>query len=146
VLGTAPQLAAEYIETGQLKAVFWPVLNHGNPSVYATLAADCAGQQDPALFWAVHEALFQNQRDLWSADRDYYVNLAAGFGADPAAFELCYDDGSGLERVMALDALRRERGIFGQPTFDINGQVIAGLPAYSVFQAAFDTALQNGSN
>ena len=42
-------------------------------------------------------------------------------------FEQCYDDGSGLARVQALDALRRERGITSQPVFDVNGVITAGL-------------------
>jgi protein-disulfide isomerase len=141
VLGTEPQLVADYVATGQVKIIFWPVLNHGNPSVYSTLAAECAGQQDPALFWALHGVLFENQSDLWSADRDYYATLAESLGAERAAFETCYDDGSGLAQVMALDEARLERGIFSQPTFDVNGQLFSGAQNYEVFKAALDAAL-----
>jgi protein-disulfide isomerase len=143
VLGTEPQLVADYVTTGRVKIVFWPVLNHGNPSVYSTLAAECAGQQDPALFWVAHGVLFEQQDELWSANRDYYVTLAESLGADRAAFEACYDDGSGLAQVTALDEMRLQRGIFGQPTFDVDGQVFAGLQRYEVFQAAIDAALSS---
>ncbi len=141
MLGTEPRIIADYVETGQVKIVFWPVLNHGNPSVYSTLAAECVGQQDPALFWAAHAVLFERQDDLWSAGRDYYVTLAEELGADRAAFETCYDDGSGLAQVRALDDARLQRGIFGQPTFDVNGQVFAGLQSYELFQANIAAAL-----
>jgi len=141
VLGTEPQLIDDYVATGRVKIVFWPVLNHGNPSVYSTLAAECAGQQDPALFWAAHGALFEQQADLWTADRDYYVALAESLGADRATFETCYDGGDGLAQVRALDEARLVRGIFGQPTFDVNGQVFAGLRSYETFIAAIDAAL-----
>ncbi len=143
MLGTEPQLVADYVTTGRVKIVFWPVLNHGNPSVYSTLAAECAGQQDPALFWVAHGVLFEQQDELWSANRDYYVTLAESLGADRAAFEACYDDGSGLAQVTALDEMRLQRGIFGQPTFDVDGQVFAGLQRYEVFQAAIDAALSS---
>jgi protein-disulfide isomerase len=142
VLGTEPQLIADYVTTGQVKLVFWPVLNHGNPSIYSTLAAECAGQQDPALFWTLHGALFENQSDLWSAGRDYYATQAESVGADRATFETCYDDGSGLAQVMALDEARLERAIFGQPTFDVNGQLFSGAQSYEVFKAALDAALE----
>lgn len=141
--GAATQLTAEYVDTGLVKVVFWPVLNHGNPSVYSTLTAHCVGLQDPALFWAAHDQLFANQSDLFGADRDYYVALAVALGADQAAFEACYDDGSGLAEVMALDDIRRQRGIFGQPTFDVNGRIFAGLPAYDVFQEVLNAALSS---
>lgn len=140
MLGTEPQLIDEYVETGLIKIVFWPVLNHGNPSVYSTLAAECAGQQNPALFWTAHGALFERQDELWSADRDYYVALAESAGADRPTFEACYDSPAALAQVMALDELRQQRGIFGQPTFDVNGQVFAGLQSYEVFQAAITAA------
>jgi protein-disulfide isomerase len=141
VLGTEPQLIADYVEAGQVRIVFWPVLNHGNPSVLSTLAAECIGRQDPALFWTAHGLLFERQNELWSAGRDYYVSLAGSLGADQAAFEACYDDGSGLAQVMALDAQRLDRGIFSQPTFDVNGQVFSGAQNVAFFQAAIDAAL-----
>lgn len=138
-------MSADYVETGQVKLVFWPVLNHGNPSVYSTVTAQCAGQQDPALFWAAHEALFANQSQLFRADRDYYINLAVTIGADQAAFEACYDSGSGLEQVLALDEIRRQRGIFSQPTFDINGEILAGRAPYEAFQQVLDQALESAA-
>lgn len=136
--GTEPDIIANYVETGRVKLVFWPVLNHGNPSLYATLTAECVGQQDPNLFWAVHEFLFENQADLWQADRDYYVNTAVALGADQATFEACYDGPDGLATIMALDATRRDRGIFSQPIFDINGEIFVGAQPYESFAAVFD--------
>lgn len=138
MLGTEPDIITHYVETGRVKIVFWPVLNHGNPSVYSTLAAECAGQQDPALFGEIHHILFENQADLWGADRDYYIDTAVRIGADQAAFEACYDGQEGLATVMALDTLRRERGIFAQPTFDINGNIFAGSADYETFAQIFD--------
>lgn len=142
MLGTEPQLVADYVETGQVKLIFWPVLNHGNPSIYSTLTAECAGQQDPALFWALHEGLFRQQDGLWTADRDFYVRLAAGLGADQATFEACYDDPAALERVMELDTIRRQRGVFGQPTFDVNGRLLAGLASIDDFRTVLDATLE----
>jgi len=138
VLGTEPDIVANYVASGKVQIVFWPVLNHGDPSVYSTLTAVCVGQQDPALFWDIHRYLFQNQDDLWGANRDYYVKAAVGVGADQAAFEACYDGPDGLAEVMALDALRRERGIYSQPTFDINGNIFAGAASYGTFAQVFD--------
>jgi protein-disulfide isomerase len=140
VLGTEPQIVQEYVQSGKVKIVFWPVLNHGDPSLYSTLASECVGQQDPDLFWAVHEVLFENQGQLWRADREYYVQTAVSVGADKAAFEACYDGTEGTARVLELDAIRRERGIFSQPTFDINGNIQGGAPGFEIFAAVLDDA------
>ena len=138
MLGTEPDIIANYVATGRVKLVFWPVLNHGNPSVYATLTAECVGQQNPDMFWVVHKYLFENQNDLWQADRDYYVNTAVAVGADQAAFETCYDGQDGLATVMELDAIRRDRAVFSQPIFDINGEIFVGAQPYESFAAVFD--------
>jgi protein-disulfide isomerase len=142
VLGTEPDIIRDYVETGQLKLVFWPVLNHGNPSVYSTLTAECAGQQDPELFWAVHETLFENQGELWGAGRDYYVETAVAAGVDQAAFEACYDSQSAMDQVLELDNTRRQRGILSQPQFDINGTIFVGAQPYAAFAQAIDVNLE----
>jgi protein-disulfide isomerase len=142
VLGTEPDIIQNYVETGQVKLVFWPVLNHGNPSVYSTLTAECAGQQDPALFWAVHKMLFENQSDLWGAGRDYFVETAVAAGADHSTFETCYDDPSALDQVLELDNIRRQRGILSQPQFDINGLIFVGAQPYEAFAQALDASLE----
>jgi len=129
------------VDSGQAKIVFWPVLNHGNPSVYSSLTAQCAGAQDPELFWEVHDTLFTHQGELWRATRDYYVAVAVAAGADQAAFEVCYDDPQQLAALMNLDATRRERGIFSQPVFDVGGNVFAGSVPFDRFAAIIDEVL-----
>lgn len=138
MLGTEPQVIEEYVNTGKVKIVFWPVLNHSNPSLYSTITSECVGQQDPDKFWVAHEMLFENQSQLWNADRDYYVQTAVAAGVDQAIFEACYEGADALATVMELDNIRRERGIFSQPYFDINGDVFGGAPPFEVLSAVLD--------
>ncbi len=141
MLGAEPEIVANYVETGQVKVVFWPVLNHGSPSVYSTLTAECIGRQNEAAFWAAHQRLFENQRDLWQADRDYYVATAVALGMDQAAFEACYDNPDTLAHIQKLDEMRRQWGIFSQPTFDVNGRVFSGAQPFSAFEQVIEDAL-----
>lgn len=143
MLGTEPEIIRDYVVTGKVRLVFWPVLNHGNASLYSTHAAHCAGQQNPDFFWALHKYLFENQQDLARADRDYFVATAVAFGADQADFAACYDDAATLDRVIELDTIRRQRGIFSQPQFDLNGQILVGAQPYTIFAQAIDAILAN---
>ena len=59
---------------------------------------------------------------------------------DQAAFEACYDSGEAHARVNELDAVRRERGIFNRPSFDINGQLLVGSQPFSVYEDYFSAA------
>ena len=143
MLGTVPQVIQTYVETGQVRLVFWPVLNHGDPSVFSTLAAECVARQDIDAFWELHHRLFQNQADLWGAGRDYYIEAAGAAGVDPEAFAACYDDGDALAHVLALDEARRARGIFTQPVFDIDGELLYGSQSFDTFAGVIDAALEN---
>lgn len=141
MLGTEPAIIDNYVKTGQVQLVFWPVLNHGNASTFSHLTAECIAQQSMDAFWQVHHTLFENAGDLWRADRDYFVKTAVEAGVDQSTFEACYDDGSGLEAILALDALRRERSVYTQPVFDINGERLGGAQSYDVFAEAFEQLL-----
>lgn len=141
MLGTEPQVIEAFVESGQARIVFWPVLNHGDPSVYATLTAECVARQDGAAFWEVHQFLFENQIDLWRADRDYFIDAAVQAGVDEAAFTACYDGGDALAHVMELDRIRRERGIYNQPVFDVNGQLFQGSQSFGTFSNVIENAL-----
>lgn len=141
MLGTEPDIVSNFVATGQVKVIFWPVLNHGSPSVYSTITAECVGQQSVEAFWAVHHHLFENQQDLWSADRDYYVDTAVTIGVDQAEFEACYDNPDTLSHVQKLDEIRRQWGVYSQPTFDVNGRVFSGAQPFSVFEEVIAAAL-----
>ena len=141
MLGTEPDIVANYVEMGLVKVIFWPVLNHGNPSVYSTLTAECVGQQSVETFWEVHHVLFENQPDLWGANRDYYVQTAVAAGVDQTTFEACYDDPDNLAQVQKLDEIRRQWGVYSQPTFDVNGRVFAGAQPFNVFEEVIQAAL-----
>ncbi len=141
MLGTEPQVVETYVETGQLQIVFWPVLNHGEPSFNATLAAECVARQDIGAFWTLHHALFESQSDLWGAGRDYYVEAAAAVGVDRETFGACFDGQEARDAVLALDETRRARGVFSQPVFDIEGQLLHGSQSFETFAGVIDGAL-----
>lgn len=130
-----------YVESGQAQIVFWPVLNHGDPSLYAAVTAECVAQQDMDAFWELHHYLFENQNNLWSADRDYFIGAAVSVGADQATFESCYDGGQAIEHVLGLDERRRARGISTQPVFDIGGQLLFGSQSFITMAELIEAAL-----
>jgi 2-hydroxychromene-2-carboxylate isomerase len=92
-------------------------------------------------FWEIHDRFYANQGELWSADRDYFVNAALSVGVDQAQFESCYDGGDGHFTVTQLDGIRRERGIFNRPTFEIDGQFLLGSQRFATFMGFIDAFL-----
>jgi protein-disulfide isomerase len=142
VLGAEREVIANYVDSGQARLVYWPMLDHGNASLNAHAAADCIGRQDVDAFWQVHDDFYANQGDLWQAERNYFVNAAVAQGLDQAAFEECYDSGTGHSAVTELDSIRRQIGVFNRPTFDIDGQLLIGSQPFNVFAQFIEASLQ----
>lgn len=141
MLGAEKEIVNNYVDSNQVRLVFWPVLDHGNASLNAHAAADCIGRQDVDAYWQTHDQFFLNQGELWGADRDYFIEAAVAVGVDQAEFEACYDSGEGHATVTELDSIRRNKGIFNRPSFDINGQLLVGSQPFEVF-AQFIEAVQ----
>ena len=143
MLGAEKEIIPNYVDTGQVRLVYWPMLDHGQASVNAHAAADCVGRQDVDAFWEIHDQFYVDQGALFRADRDYFVQAAVNAGLDQAAFEACYDSGEAHVRVNELDAIRRERGIFSRPSFDINDHLLIGSQPFSVYEDYFAAVSTN---
>ena len=141
MLGAEPEIIQNYVEQGQVRIVFWPMLDHGNASLNAHAAANCAGRQDVDAFWQIHDQFFNNQGELWQADRAYFINAAVATGIDQAGFEACYDSGVGHATVTELDSIRRNLSIFNRPTFTINDQLLIGSQPFAVFADYIEASL-----
>jgi protein-disulfide isomerase len=92
---TGPLLDEAYAVTGKVVNVFrnFPLDFHPN-AIPAAKAAYCAGQQDPKLFWAMHDWLFETQ-DTWAGAKDAADQLrkqAVAIGADGAKYDACLTD------------------------------------------------------
>ena len=140
MLSAEPQIVENYVKPGLVKLVFAPVLNHADRSDQTHQAAECAADQ--GRFWEMHHLLFANQDTFWWGDiRATVKQLAAENGFDAAAFNACIDGQQTLERIRAQDQIRRERGIRGQPVFDINGSFLIGAQPYDVYATVINEVL-----
>jgi protein-disulfide isomerase len=128
VLSTEPQVIANYADTGLIRYVYYPMLDHG-PTQKTYEAAECAGAQDPAAFWRIHDA-------------DLYVEFAQGAGvADLDQFRRCLDSGQYATKAIDLDRARSAAGIRLRPTFSIDGRLIPGAQSYQQLSQLIDAAL-----
>jgi protein-disulfide isomerase len=140
VIGTEPAIRENYVKTGQVRLVFNPVLNHGDRSYQTHQAAECAAEQ--GRFWEFHDVLYENQDFFWSGDiRATVKQLAAEHGLDTAGFNACLDEQRYLELISSQDEIRQQRGIRGQPVFDINGEFLFGAQSFETFQSIIEAQL-----
>jgi protein-disulfide isomerase len=159
---TEAQIVENYVKTGKVYFTYHSMGNfvsdNGNrannanntESQDAAQAAYCAGDQNK--FWEYHDMLFTNWNgeDQGAFVRKRLDTFAQTIGLDTAAFKACMDNNKFADQVKQ-DAVDGEKAIttapnydgsgFGTPAFIINGKLVDGAQAFSVFQQEIDAAL-----
>ena len=136
---------ATYIATGQVLHIFrhFPLDFHPN-ALPSAKASYCAGQQDPKLFWDLHDWLFANQA-TWSeaADAaDQFRKQAVALGADGAKYDACLTDAA-TERASRRDMQdAMSAGVQGTPAFFVNDWFLSGAYPFEEFQKLIEKAKQ----
>ncbi|MET1124440.1 MAG: DsbA family protein [Archaeoglobaceae archaeon] len=126
---TIPKLLEEYGDV--VKVVFRDFPVHGNVSILAAIAADCAGEQ--GKYWEFHDVLFEKQQEWYynyELAREKMLEYAASLGLDVGAFETCIDSGKYSEEVKKDQEDGISYGVRGTPTIFVNGLRIVGYISY----------------
>jgi protein-disulfide isomerase len=144
-LETEPSIDATYVATGKVQVIFhnFPLEFHPN-AMPAAKAAYCAGQQSPALFWKLHDWLFNTQA-TWSAEQDASATLrkqAVALGADGTKYDACVKDAKTQAFIQADIDAGTKAGVQGTPAFFVNDWFVNGAQPYSEFQKTIEQALQ----
>jgi protein-disulfide isomerase len=123
-LETWPVLDKEFVETGRVEWKFLPfVTGMFRNSDQATTAAECALEQGRDFFEAMNQRLWEDQRE-WKGSGDAAAVLrgwAAELGLDTHRYESCVSENRRGQRIAAANALTRQLGVHGTPTFFIGG-------------------------
>ena len=139
--GKARESLAE-VETaypGKVRFVFrdFPLGFHDR-AIPAAVAANCAGKQDPAKYWKVHDILMTNQRALQEPDLERAAQEA---GVDMAKWKSCRTEVAMEEEVKKDMAEGEALGVSGTPAFFVNGIFLNGAVPFERFKAIIDREL-----
>lgn len=149
---TGSLLDEAYVATGKVVNVFRNY-SQSAKSVAAAKAAYCAGQQDPRLFWKLHDWLFATQ-SAWASASDattQFRQQALEFGADGSRYDACLSDANTDAAIQRDLQDGSTRGVSGTPTFfiervDAQGVVqstkpLEGAKPYTEFAQVIDQML-----
>jgi protein-disulfide isomerase len=108
------------MKTGKVYQVYrhFPLDIHPNAPA-AARSSICVGQQDPNLFWEMHDWLFENQATWQSAQdaEDQFRTRAVALGADGDQYDACISDPA-TEAALQKDLEEgRSLGVRGTPAF-----------------------------
>jgi len=145
-VNTLPGIKEEYIDTGKVRLVVkdLPLAMHPYARS-AAVAAHCAGEQDQ--FWAMHDSLFENNRQLQD---EHLTQYAQDIGLDTNAFRECLASKRHNTMIDADITEANGQGITGTPTFIvghttddvIEGVKVRGAQPVETFRAYIDALLK----
>ena len=133
---TLKQLAENYSRSLRIVYRQFPIRTH--PNAYgAAMASLCANDQ--GQFWAMHDAMFEDQDNLGAAS---LREKAEQIGLDLEQYDACLASDRHAEQIERDMREARRLGVDGTPGIFLNGIPLAvGAPAYSVVAQAIDEEL-----
>jgi protein-disulfide isomerase len=136
---TAPKIEEEFVESGQIRILFRPLVRNNVDLVIFMLAET---QPQPKLvldsFYARQDEI-ANSNDLEQTLRE----IAASVGIDRDAFNAAVADQSVLNNLKTLtDQAQNDFKVEGTPTFFINGKKITGAPGLEAMRREIAAALE----
>ena len=136
---TIDRVKKEYGDKVSVAFKHFPLGFHRNaePAAVASLAAHKQGK-----FWAMHDKLFENQRNL---TRDDFIGYAKDLGLNMSQFEKDLDDPSLKQWVKDDMAEGSKVGVRGTPATFINGRMVKGAQPYDAFKRLIDEELKKKS-
>ncbi|MDR4461776.1 MAG: DsbA family protein [Nitrospirales bacterium] len=148
-LSVFPMLKREYIYTGKVRYVFrdFPLSSIHQEAEKAHEGARCAAEFNK--YWEMHDALFQNQKDLMVPSLKRY---AADLGLESTTFGECLDSGKYQAEIQKDISDGAAAGISGTPSFfigksgsgdSITGTIIRGAQPLAKFQTIIDQLLSD---
>jgi protein-disulfide isomerase len=132
---TVEQILREY--QGKVKIVWRnnPLPFHQNAGPAANAAMEAFEQGGNEKFWAMHDKLFENQREL---TRPNLERWAQEIGLNMDQFRAALDNNEHAEQISADQAIATRIGARGTPHFVINGRKIAGAQPFERFKEIID--------
>jgi protein-disulfide isomerase len=129
------KVIGEYRDRIKFVFLHFPIEVHENSKEIA-IAAECA--RDQGKFWEYHELLFSTGD---SPAEDDLVSYAEELGFDIADFNECLD-GKATENYVDDDLQKGlEAGVYGTPTFFINGESLVGPQSLRQFRKIINKEL-----
>jgi protein-disulfide isomerase len=140
---TYPALYREFVMSGKVRWKYVPyVLGIFPNGELAARAGECAAEQGEKAFWAMHDVLFERQREWQQGEaRSTFGRFAQELGLDEKRFQGCYDKDLRGERIRGNNELGRQLGVRGTPAFFINGARVEGAIPLEMFRMGLEQML-----
>lgn len=132
VVPTLEQLMDAHGENLRLVFRHNPLPFHTHAKPAATVAVEAFRQGGNAAFWAMHDRLFANQRQLGDSD---LVSHGRALGLDTTRLQQALQNDGHADAIARDQAYAANLGARGTPSFFINGRSLRGAQPFAAFDA-----------
>lgn len=141
-----PLLVAGPVRDGTVRLTYRDLAFLGPESLDAAIAMRVADAMGEA-FWEYHDLVYANQHGegRGAFARDRLADMAEAVGLERSAFLAALDDPAHAAAVRTETAAAGALGVTSTPTLIVNGEVIAGVPAWEDLRARIDSAAASAS-
>jgi len=137
---TIKEIVDTYGDKVQIVWRNYPLPFHDKAFKAAEASLEIYAQGGDAKFWAYHDLLFANQRELDRPALEKYAEQVGGINM--AKFKTALDNDTHKAAVQAdLDAIQKSGARIGTPSFFINGKLLQGAQPFPAFKEKIDAAL-----
>jgi protein-disulfide isomerase len=137
-----PKIKSEYIDTGKVRYVFREFPRDIKDAAGAMLARSIA-RDDCSKYFAIIDILFRQQDEFLEKTTETLTRIGKQAGLSQQAVEACLKDQALLDKLTADRAFAVEvLKIPGTPTFFVNGEMLAGVPAFEEFDKKIKSLLK----
>lgn len=142
---TEPTINATYIQTGKANMVFKHFVTHGDDSITAAIASQCANEQ--GQFWKFYKTVYENQgpeNSGWANTENIKKFASQIPGLDKQKFDSCIDSQKYKSVVDNDMILGVSLGMKGTPSFIIvkndgsKPETLLGAQPFPSFQSIID--------
>jgi protein-disulfide isomerase len=142
---TEPSINATYIQTGKANMVFKHFVTHGEDSITAAIASQCANEQ--GHFWNFYKMIYENQgpeNSGWANVGNMKKFASQIPGLDTQIFDSCIDSQKYKSMVDNDMTLGVSLGMQGTPSFIIvkndgsKAETLLGAQPFPSFQSIID--------
>jgi protein-disulfide isomerase len=142
---TEPDINATYIQTGRANMVFKHFVTHGDDSVTAAIASQCANEQ--GQFWRFYKTVYENQgpeNSGWASTENMKKFASQIQDLDKQKFDSCIDTQKYKSLVDSDMTLGVSLGMQGTPSFIIlkndgsKPELLLGAQPFPSFQSVID--------
>ena len=127
----------------QVKLIYkdFPLTDIHPEAEQASEAAACAGDQD--RFWEMFDKIYQNQNNL---SQDALIENARNLDLDICKFISCFNNADHQVEIAADYAEGLQLGIYGTPTFFLNGQKVNGAIPTDILRSTIEKFISSSSD